>query len=157
MTNSCSCRHFDFSHAELLPEVYGAEAFLLMMPSAWSSHALWNISKPLALRCSLTCKDAASACCSTLSQQRFALEQRQVARAVAAEVKEVEAEVRERVACAFLEGGLQVGEVGCAAFIENDDFAVERDVVDGQPGDLGGDGLDAVRPVQAGAGKHLNG
>ena len=75
---------------------------------------------------------------------------------MAFEVEKVEGEVGEGVAGSFLEGGLQVCEVGGAVFGEDDDFSVEGDGFDGEAGYFGGDGFNAVGPVQAAAGEHLD-
>ena len=58
---------------------------------------------------------------------------------------------------AFFEGGLEASEGGEALRVEHDDLAVEdrgvgRDALHGS-----GDGLDAVGPVEAGAGEYLDG
>ena len=75
---------------------------------------------------------------------------------MAVEVEEIEDEVGEGLFGAFLKGGLQVGEAGGAVVGEDDDFAVEDGGFGGERGDLGGDGLHAVGPVEAGAGEELD-
>ena len=75
---------------------------------------------------------------------------------MAVEVEEVEDEVGEGWRCAFVEGGLQVGEGGDAAVVEDDDFAVEGELVGGEGGDGVGDGAHAVGPVEAFAGEELD-
>ena len=57
-------------------------------------------------------------------EEFFTLADGKVAGVVAVEVEEVEDEVGEGVAGAFVEGGLKVGEGGDAAVVEDDDFAV---------------------------------
>ena len=62
--------------------------------------------------------------------------EREFAGVAAFEVKEVEGEESEGVAGAFLEGGLEVGEIGGAVFFEDDDLPVEGDGFDGEAGRL---------------------
>ena len=71
-------------------------------------------------------------------------------------MEEIEDEVSERLFDAFLKCGLQVGEAGVAVFVEDDDFAVEDGLLARKGGDLGGDGLHAVRPVETGAREELD-
>src|SRR5207245_797118 len=51
---------------------------------------------------------------------------------------------------------LEVGEAGVAVGAQDYYFAVEDAAVGGKGGDLGGDGLHAVGPVEAGAGEELD-
>ncbi len=71
-------------------------------------------------------------------------------------MEEVEDEVGEGLFDAVLERGLEVGEAGGAVFGEDDYFAVEDAGLRGQGCDLGGDGLHAVGPVEAGAGEEFD-
>ena len=89
-------------------------------------------------------------------EEGFAVVQREVAGVVAVEMEEVEAEVGEVMPGALLEGGLQVGEAGGAVGGEDDDLAVEGDLVGREAGDLSGDGGHAVGPVEALAGEELD-
>ena len=72
-------------------------------------------------------------------------------------MEQVEDEVSERFFDAFLKCGLQVGEACVAVFGEDDDFAVEDRGLAWERGDLRGDGLHAMRPVEAGASEELDG
>ena len=89
-------------------------------------------------------------------EEFFARAELEVAGVVAVVVEEVEDEVGERVALAFVERCLQRGEGGDAAVVEDDDFAVEGEFVGGEGGDGVGDGAHAVRPVEAFAGEELD-
>ena len=89
-------------------------------------------------------------------EEFFARAELEVAGVVAVVVEEVEDEVGERVALAFVERGLQRGEGGDAAVVEDDDFAIEREFVGGEGGDGVGDGAHAVGPVEAFAGEELD-
>ena len=92
-----------------------------------------------------------------VGKELFAVKQRKVARVAAFEVEEIEAKVGKGVAGAFLEGGLQVGEVGGAVRGEDHDLAIEGGGLDGEFGDGGGNGADALGPVQSAASQHLDG
>jgi hypothetical protein len=89
-------------------------------------------------------------------EEFFARTELEVAGVVAVVVKEVEDEVGERVALAFVERCLQRGEGGDAAVVEHDNFAVECEFVVGESGDGIRNGAHAVRPVEAFAGEELN-
>src|SRR6185437_7043633 len=80
----------------------------------------------------------------------------EVAGVVAVEVEEVEDEVGQGEALALVEGGLEVGEGGDAAIVENHDLAIEGELVGGESGDGVGDSAHAVSPVQSFAGEELN-
>jgi len=89
-------------------------------------------------------------------EEVFAFAEGEVAGIVAVDVEEVEDEVGEGMGFGVLKRSLKQREAGGAVGGEDDDFAVEGAVADGEIGDGFGDVGHAVGPVDAFAGEELN-
>ncbi len=89
-------------------------------------------------------------------KELLALAEGKVAGIVAVEVEEVEDEVGEGMGFGVLEGGLEESEAGGAVGGEDDDFAIEGAVLDGESGDGVGYVGHTVGPVDALAGEELD-
>src|SRR6185437_7894132 len=90
------------------------------------------------------------------STRRALRGERERTRVAAVEVEKIEDKVRELVLGAFLKACLEIGEASGAIGTEDDDLAVEGAGCCGEAGDLIGDGLHAVGPVEALARKELD-